>query len=199
MRLHNTKSWILLIVFLLSANLALAASSPVAMLQSVSNQMLAELNNTANRNDQALYRLVQRILLPHADLDLMSELVVDGYWATATPSQRAQFKRQFTYYITRTYSSALSSYTNERVRFFPIRGGVSGNRVQVNSVVDQSSGQSISVSYRLILTGGQWKVYDFSVEGVSMVDNYRSQFASVLRTQGFQGLLNTLESRNAGR
>jgi len=160
--------------------------------------MLSALKKTDNRNTQSLYRLVQTILLPHVDLNRMSQLVTGKYWAQATPAQREAFKQQFTYFVTRTYSTALSSYTNEKVRFLPIRGGANGDRVQVNSLIDQSNGQSISVNYRLSLVNGQWKVYDLVVEGVSMVENYRSQFADILRTQGMSGLLQNLKSHNAG-
>jgi len=181
------------------STLALAAPSPVDMLQGLSNQLLSSLSQITNRNDQALYGLVKKVLLPHVDLNGMSVLVVGKYWAGATPTQRTQFEQEFTHFVTRTYSSALNSYQNEKVRFFPIRGGVTGNRVQVNSAIDQTNGQSVSVSYRLVLLGGSWKVYDFSVEGVSIVENYRSQFADVLRTNGLSGLIQRLQQQNQGR
>lgn len=187
-----------LLGFLFASLLTFAASSPVAVLQSTTDQMLAGLQKTENRNPTALYRLVQTILLPHVDLDLMSAQVVGRSWTQATPSQRAEFKNQFTYFVTRTYSSALSSYSNQKVQFFPVRGGVSGNRVQVNSVIQQNNGQNIAVVYRLNLANGQWKVYDFSVEGVSLVENYRSQFGDILRTQGLDGLNAQLKAKNAG-
>jgi phospholipid transport system substrate-binding protein len=184
---------------LVCSTLASAASSPVVMLQNVSDQLLSALSQMENRNDQALYGLVKRVLLPHVDLNGMSELVVGKYWAGAPAAQHAQFEEEFTHFITRTYSNALASYQNEKVRFFPIRGGVSSNRVQVNSAIDQRGGQSVAVSYRLVVSGGQWKVYDFSVEGVSIVENYRSQFADVLRTDGLAGLIQRLRQQNRGR
>lgn len=175
-----------------------AQSSPVDMLQKTSDQMLSALNQTKNRNSQTLYNLVEKILLPHVDLNVMSQQILGAYWKNASPAQKAAFTHEFTYFITRTYSTALSSYSNEKVRFTPIRGGVQGNRVQVDSFIDQKNGQSISVNYRLLLSGGQWRVYDFSVEGVSLVSNYRSQFAEILRTKGLDGLITQLKSHNAG-
>lgn len=185
-------------LFLLYSITGLAVSaSPVDMLQQTTNQMLVSLQKTENRNAKSLYNLVQTILLPHVDLNRMSQLVIGKYWVDATPAQREQFKQQFTYFVTRTYSTALSSYTNEKVRFMPVRGNSNGDRVQVNSVIEQSNGQNVSVNYRLLLTNGQWKVYDFIVEGVSMVENYRSQFSNILRTEGMDGLLKNLKSHNS--
>lgn len=196
MKILRSLKCIPLAFLLLVSGWAYAASSPVDMLQSTSTQMLNALSKVTDRNDQALYSLVRRILLPHVDLNGMSELVIGKYWAGASASERAQFEQEFTHFVTRTYSTALASYSNEKVRFFPIRGGISGNRVQVSSAIDQKNGQSVSVSYRLVLLGGQWKVYDFSVEGVSIVENYRSQFADVLRTNGLSGLIAQLRQQN---
>lgn len=187
------------ICLFVSSGLALAQSSPVTMLEQVTDQMLSSLKQTQNRNSQALYGLVRNILLPHVDTELMSQQVVGRAWAQATPQQRSEFEKQFTYFVTRTYSTALSSYSNERVRYFPLRGGATGSKVQVNSSIDQANGQNISVSYRLVQTDGQWKIYDFSVEGVSLVDNYRAQFADILRSEGLEGLNKRLAARNSGR
>lgn len=199
MKIQNPLKYILISCLLFFSTCLYAASSPVAMLQSASDQMLHELSQVQDRNDRALYSLVRRILLPHIDLNRMSEMVVGQYWAGATSAQRSQFEREFTQFVTRTYSGALASYSNQKVRFFPIRGGVSGNRVQVNSAIDQANGDSVSVSYRLDLMGGTWKVYDFSVEGVSIVENYHSQFADVLRTNGLSGLIEQLHAQNTGQ
>jgi phospholipid transport system substrate-binding protein len=183
-------------LLLLMSSWAYAQTSPVDMLQNVSNQLLSSLSKMTDRNDRALYALVKSVLLPNVDLSSMSELVVGKYWAAASPAERNQFEQEFIQFITRTYSNALSSYDNQKVRFFPIRGGISGNRAQVSSAIDQNNGQSVSVSYRVVLLDGQWKVYDFSVEGVSIVENYRSQFADALRTNGLSGLIKQLQQQN---
>ncbi len=172
-----------------------AASSPVAMLQTVADQMISALKETSNRNEANLNRIVNELLIPHVDRDLMSQEILGKYWTSANHDQKEAFKTEFTRYVVRTYSTALASYTNQKVRFFPIRGGVSGSRVRVNSAIDQSNGQSVSVVYRLDNSSGDWRVYDFSVEGISLVDNYRQQFADVLRSGGMQGLLDQLKKR----
>lgn len=190
-----------LIISLVWACMSLSAyaanASPVAILQSASDQMLSALSHTQNRNEPVLYDLVKRILLPHVDLDQMSEMVVGKYWQDATPSERIAFKKEFTQFVTRTYSTALSSYTNETVQFFPIRGGAVGERVQVESVINQKNGPPVSVSYQMLHTGSTWKIYDFSVEHVSIVQNYHSQFEDILRREGLGGLNRKLAQQNS--
>jgi phospholipid transport system substrate-binding protein len=130
---------------------------------------------------------------PHFALQEMSRIVVGrNAWNAATPDQRMQFAQQFKKLLIRTYSSALASYQDETVKFMPIRGGISGNRVQVNSVILRQGAPSIAVSYRLIQLGQDWKVYDLSVDGISLVESYRTQFAAQI-SQG--GNLSTLTQK----
>lgn len=188
----------LLFCFITSAALA-QDPAPLAILKQTSAQMLSALkqNKASLKTDpKAIYHIVNTVLLPHVDLDTMSRSVVGrNAWVSATPAQREDFKQLFTHQVIKTYSTALSSYQNEQVVFFPIRGGVTGNRVQVQSEIIRANGQKIPVSYRLVNLGGNWKVYDFSVEGVSIISSYRSQFAGALSQSGLTGLLTKMHQR----
>lgn len=181
---------------------AFAAPSPLPMLQSTSDQALAALkqNEAALKNNpRVVYRIITSILVPHFDLQGMARSVVTrDAWVNATPAQRAQFTDEFKQLLIRTYSSALSSYQNEGVEFLPIRGGISGTRTQVNSQIIRQGGPSIPVNYRLALLGQQWKIYDFSVDGVSMLESYRSQFLDILSQGGnLDSLIEKLKQHNA--
>jgi phospholipid transport system substrate-binding protein len=66
----------------------------------------------------------------------------------------------------------------------------------VRSVIIRRSGQRIKVDYNVVRSGDSWKVYDFSIENVSMVQSYRSQFSDVLAQQGMSGLLQRLKTHN---
>jgi len=176
---------------------------PLAMLKNTSSQMIHELDKNLSqikRNDRLVYNLVNRILVPHFALAAMSQGVVGREnWQQATPALQQQFIAEFTRYVIRTYSSALQSYDGETIRFYPIRGyNPSVSRVQVNSDILQKDGPSINLQYRLLNNGGNWLIYDFSVDGISIVQNYRSQFAGVLRQGGLTKLVQQLQQRNAG-
>lgn len=192
------------LVFLLCLICSIASAqnqtAPVTMLQQTSDQMLNALKQnkpSLKGNSAAIYRIVDKILLPQVDLESMSRSVVGrNYWAQATPAQKAEFKKLFTYQVTQTYSTALSSYQNEKIKFYPIRGYNSNEqRVQVQSVIIRGNGQTIPVSYRLVNNGGNWKVYDFSVEGVSLISSYQAQFANDLSQGGMAGLLAKMRQR----
>ncbi|MBY0545122.1 MAG: ABC transporter substrate-binding protein [Gammaproteobacteria bacterium] len=185
-------------------SIALAVTSPVDMLQGTSNAMIGALkqNKTTIKTNPALVEsLARQILLPHIDVSSMARLALgrDG-WQKATPAQQQEFITQFTTLMIRTYSTALASYTNQVVQYNPIRGGYENQKqVQVDSKILQQGGPAIPVSYKLVLRGSQWMVYDFSVDGVSLVQSFRSQFTQTLNQGGMTALLASLQSHNASR
>lgn len=186
---------------LLICTMAWAISSPVDLLQSTSNQLISALQRnqaTLKTKPQIVYGIVNQILLPHVDVMSMSSKALGREaWLRATPMQRQAFAQQFVTLLIRTYSSALAQYTNERVNFLPLRGDYnSESRVQVNSVIVRETGPSINLSYRLMRVDGQWMLYDFSVDGVSIIESFRSQFAQELQNNGIDGLINKLAQHN---
>lgn len=178
-----------------------AASDPVAQLSQTADQMIGALksNKTAIKSNPALVEnLARQILLPQVDAPLMAKLALgrDG-WNNATDPQRTQFTQAFTTLMIRTYASAFSAYTDQVVKFYPLRpGDMNGNRVQVKSEILQSGGPAIPVNYRLLQEGDSWKVYDITVDGVSLIQSFRSQFASQLSQGGMDQLLAALDKHN---
>jgi len=179
-----------------------AQPSPLVMLQNTSNTMISELNAnkaTLRSNPNKVFDIVNRILLPQMDMATMSRAVVGrNAWSSASAQDQQTFISEFTELLIRTYASAIAAYTNQTVQFFPIRGGYSGqSQIQVNSQIVQPNGPPIPLSYRLQLQGGQWKVVDISVDNVSIVQNYRAQFANDLNQGGLSDLNNKLKAHNA--
>lgn len=177
-------------------------SDPVSMLQSVANQLIASLksNRTSlKENPSLVFSLANRIVVPHADLGEMSKRVLPPQtWNSATPAQRAKFQREFTTLLVRTYASALAEYRDQTVKFYPVRGGYQGkSSVRVDSQIIRTDGPSISVSYRLLSNGSRWRLYDMTVEGVSMLESFRSQFADQLARGNMAELIQVLAQHNS--
>lgn len=175
--------------------------APIVMLQNTSDQVIAALKQnkaSLKKDPSVVYQIVDRILVPHVDLVGMSRSVLGrDAWMSATDQQKQKFSQQFKDLLIHTYASAFANYTNQTVQFMPIRGGLGNQtRVQVNSQILQQNGPAIPVSYRLIKQGDDWKVYDFSVEGISMLESFRSQFAAELSQGNLDALISKLEQHN---
>jgi len=178
---------------------AYADSSPLETVKLTSEQVIAQLKQnqaTIKTNRQVVYNIVNQTLLPHVDLSSMARTAMgrDG-WLKATPEQREQFTQEFTKLLVHTYSAALAQFTDEKIEFAPMRN-VSGGHAQIYSTIVRSGGPAIHVSYRLASKDGEWKLYDFSVDGVSMIESFRSQFAAELQQSGVSGLIDKLKQHN---
>ncbi len=190
---------VLLVVF---AQVASAASAPVTMLQGMANNMIAGLKahkGQLKSNPSIVYRLVRRNLVPYANVNYMAASTVGPAWRRASAAQRSQFKKLFMNVVISTYATALRSYDGDVVRFYPLRGSAGRNTVTVRSLIVRRNGQRIPVTYQLTKSGSRWRIIDFSIENVSMIQSYRAQFASSLNQGGLPKLINTLQSRNRRR
>lgn len=176
-----------------------ATISPVDQLQDEANKMIAQLQANKSRlgNLNVIRGIVNSVLIPNVDVNRMAASVVGRPWAAATSAQRAQFIREFSTLVTTTYAAALSSYDDDKVYFQPLREAYADRTtMQVRSIIVRKTGQRIPVSYDVERQGATWKVYDFSIENVSMVQSYRSQFASTLAQGGMPLLLTRLQTHN---
>lgn len=173
-----------------------AASSPVPMLEQRSNQIIQSLK--ANRailktNPQVIGQAVRQYLLPSVDVRGMARSVLGrNAWNKATRSEQAEFTKLFTNLVIRTYTRPLMQYTDEKVKFFPVAAQSNPKFARVNSVIIRPSGQTIPLNYSMVNTDGSWKVYDLSVEGVSLLQSFRTQFADVLHQSSMQVLIEKL-------
>lgn len=177
-----------------------AQSSPIPMLEGTANQILSTLKQNKTdlkNNSQVIYQAVERYLLPNVDVSGMSRSVLGRKaWGAASAADKQQFSNAFTQLVIRTYATPLAEYTDETIRFMPIRGSLDSRFIRVNSVIIRSNGKNIPLSYSLVSTGGSWKIYDLSVEGVSLLQSFRSQFAEALQNSSMQELIKQMRQHN---
>jgi phospholipid transport system substrate-binding protein len=157
--------------------------------------------NKANlqNNPSIIYKAVETYLLPQVDVIGMSRSVLGRQaWTKASPAERTQFAQAFTQLVIRTYSSPLAKYSDETVQFLPLRGSTDSRFVRVNSVIVRSTGKNIPLTYSLVSKDGQWKIYDLSVEGVSLLQSFRSQFAQALQNSNVTEVIKTMQRNQKG-
>ena len=175
-------------------------ADPQALVKEASDRMLQALKDNKARLDEdptVIYDLVQDILMPNFDFEKMSKLALGKNWRKANASQRELFVKEFRLLLVRTYSTAMLEYTDEEIHFLPLRDDISSKKVQVPMEILQAGGPSIPMALSLYLNKEQqWKVYDVKIDGISLVTNYRSTFATEIRNDGMDKLIENLASRN---
>ncbi|MCH9755801.1 MAG: ABC transporter substrate-binding protein [Gammaproteobacteria bacterium] len=192
---------IFLSIFLLSlVSTAWSATSPVPMLEKTADNIVESLNTNKARlktNPKIVQQTVRDYLLPHIDMKGMARSVLGrAAWVRATEMEKQRFTKAFTELVVRTYSSPLAEYSDEKIMFLPERAAPSGRFTRVNSVIIRPSGQKIPLSYSLVLKKDTWKIYDFSVEGVSLLQSFKTQFGQILRVSDMGALITELEAQS---
>jgi phospholipid transport system substrate-binding protein len=175
--------------------------SPVKLVEDTTQRMMGVLradHDSLKQHPERLYALVESIVLPHFDFARMSRLVLGRYWRTATAEQRQRFTEAFRALLVRTYAVSLLDYTDQKITVGPLRAAPGATDVMVHSEVEQPGALPVPIDYRMNLEGGEWKVYDVTVSGVSLVTNYRSSFATEIQKSGLDHLITTIASRNRG-
>jgi phospholipid transport system substrate-binding protein len=175
---------------------------PQALMEHASQDLLRELDadRAGYRKDPARLRaLVDKHLLPHFDSDFAARRVLGKYWTTATEAQRKRFIDAFYGLLLADYGDALLEFTGDRLRFLPFRGDPAATTATVRSLVKRSDGTEVPVNYTLRATPDGWKAWDVTIEGISYVKNFQTDFGAEINEKGIDHLIERLETQKVAR
>jgi phospholipid transport system substrate-binding protein len=179
---------------------ALAADTPPDILARTTTQevlaILKQDKELQSGNLNKVHQLVEAKILPIFDFNRMTQLVIGKHWPRATAQQKESLVAEFRNLLVRTYSNSLTAYTNQSIDYKPLAVKPDDTDVTVHSEIRQPGGQPIPIDYSMYKTAFGWKVYDVTIDGVSLVTNYRSSFSSEIRQKGIDGLIKTLADQS---
>ena len=189
----------LLIVVLWSgaAGIGVAASDgPADFVKTLGERAIAVL--TAEGSTPEGRRAQYRELLDEGfAVNTIGRFVLGRYWRAATPEERAEYLELFRDFVLDTYSQRLDSYAGETFAIIKSRP-LDGLDTMVSTEIGGSNGPPIRVDYRVRSHKGDHKIVDVLVEGISLVVTQRSEFASVINREGFEGLMARLREYGSG-
>jgi phospholipid transport system substrate-binding protein len=126
----------------------------------------------------------------------MTALAVGVHWRKANVEQRKRLTGEFKTLLVRTYASALASYSTQKFDYRPLRAKPTDTDVTVNVRILQPGQQPVTIDYDMEKRPGGWKVWDVRVGGISLVANYRTEFDTLIRDSGVDGLIKALQTKN---
>lgn len=199
------------IAIVLLAGLLFVASTdaPTSSAEALGPQQLVEqttekvLNILSNRRAELekdhnlIYSLTNEIVVPHFDFISISKWVLGKNWRTASKEQKLRFIKAFRQLMVKTYAVAVLEYDNNKIKYLPLRDDVSKGDVTVRSEFYEAGKPPASINYRLHQRRDVWKVYDVSVDGVSIVSTYRTSFGSEIRQSGLDALIERIEKKTS--
>jgi len=175
--------------------------APDAMIKNVTDDVLAIVRQDKDiqaGDTRKTVDLVQTKVLPHFDFERMTALAMGKDWRRANAAQQSALVNEFRTLLVRTYSKALTEYRNQTMTIKLARMQPDGGDARVQAKVRQPGGKDILLDYDLESRDQAWKVYDISVDGISLVTNYRSSFAQEVSANGIDGLIKSLHGKNQG-
>ncbi len=183
---------LVLAFFLLTFPAAAMADAPTDSLKASIDEVLTLLKDPAYQDPSKKAALREKLIGAIKSVfnaEELSRRALGQNWKNFTPEQQKRFTEAFTTLLQNTYLDKIESYTDEAVNYLgeqPIGEG----KVEVKTTIVHQ-GKDIPLTYRMI-DKGSWKVYDVVIEGVSMVQNYRQQFADVLMRESPDALIDKI-------
>lgn len=194
--------FLLITLMLYTSTGAVANNAPInpgVFIAQVANDTFAEikqLRKTRNSDTKALERIIEKTLLPHVDHVYSGLLILGSSANSSAKADIGAYLAVFKDYISSTYASSLNYYNNQDVQFEPIKDFQNKDKVSVNARVKEQGKPDVQMQFKLRLDkSGQWKAYDLVVEGISLVQSKRSEFAPILRQKGITGLTELLQQK----
>jgi phospholipid transport system substrate-binding protein len=188
----------LLLIFVASLPFKAMAetNTPTSSLTEAVNLFIAVAGDNALSAAEKKHRITE-IVKEKVDLSVVSQRVVSRRWKKATTEEKKEFIGLFTQVIVNTYASLLNEYTNEKVEY--IKEEIKKEKyAKVNTNIVLAD-KKIPVNYKLILRKGQWRIYDFSAEGISLISTYTNDYKSTLKRGGLAALNAVLKKKIAAK
>jgi phospholipid transport system substrate-binding protein len=180
---------------------AFAQDAPDKIVKGVADDVLNALREDAELragSQTKMAQLIEQKVAPHFDFERMARLAVGRSWRQASADQQKSLIEQFRAMLVRSYSTAYTAYRNIAIEVKPLKLQSTDDDVLVRSEIKLPGGAPpVSVDYSMFKTDSDWKVYDVTVEGVSLVTTYRNTFAEEIRQNGIDGLIKSMQEKNS--
>lgn len=185
----------------IGADEALSAA-PVAVVEKTATSLQEKLDGQQQyyaENAEELYALIDTILLPNFDIQYAGKLVLGkSHWVAATEEQRTRFVDAFYTFLIKTYAKGILDFDQENLVVKPEASfSKDGKKAMVLTELIIDGGDNVQINYSVRQSKGQWKIYDVRIEGVSYIQNYRSQFNAEISAQGIEAVISRLEAEAA--
>ncbi len=189
----------LITVFLTTVVLATSASAntPNTLIEESVALLTEKLDGRKDElaaDRQALYELIDEILLPRFDRRFAAQLVLAKHWRTASDQQKSRFIEGFYHALVRRYADGVLEFDPDRITVLPYRGDDTKKRTKVRTTVLLDDGSKAAVDYDLVKREDGWLVFNVVIEGVSYIRNFRAELDAEIRESSLDEVISRLES-----
>jgi phospholipid transport system substrate-binding protein len=160
-----------------------AAADPTAFIKEVSSKAITEMAPAASETDKQRAAKLKPLLEQYFDMPSIAKYMLGSYWPRATPEEQSEFTAVVTDFLALAYGKRFASYTGHDMNVGRVRDEGDG-RTTVFSTVQLPSGEPARVDWTIEAAGDSYKIADVKIEGLSLADTHRQEFASVIHNNG---------------
>jgi phospholipid transport system substrate-binding protein len=160
-----------------------ASADPTSFIKEVSTKAITEMAPAASETDQQRAAKLKPLLEQYFDMPAIAKYMLGSYWRKATPEEQADFQAVLTDFLALAYGKRFATYTGHEMAVGRVRDDGDGRSV-VFSTVKLASGDPARVDWTIEQAGDSYKIADVKVEGLSLADTHRQEFASVINNNG---------------
>jgi phospholipid transport system substrate-binding protein len=183
-------------VLTVACSISAFAGEPTEVIRKTTDKIIAIVKDPALQGPEKKRereRLIRAAAEEIFDKEEMSMRTLARHWRERTPAEKKEFMELFEDLLEKTYIDRVEGYSGEKVVYEGER--VEGNYALVKVDIMTKQQTKIPVLYRLKKKKTGWLVYDLSIEGVSLVNNYRTQFNSIIMRSSFKDLIEKLKEK----
>ncbi len=171
------------------------AESPNDVVQAAADALELALEGRKDelaKDPDALYAMVDDILLPIFDRRYAAQLVLGKHWRNASEDERGDFIDAFYGSLLRKYSDGVLQFNQSSLEILPFRGDDTKPRATVKTIVRLDNGTKVPVNYGVVKRESGWMMFDVTIEGISYVRNFRTELNAEIQTKGLRAVINRL-------
>lgn len=190
---------LLLILVICLLSLTAQAESPNAVIEEAAkllNQAVEGRQNELAEDKEALYALIDEILLPRFDRRYAAQLVLARHWRTAGEEDREQFINAFYNHLMHMYAEAVLDFDLANLEVLPFRGDATKKRTTVKTIVVLDDGTRVPVNYGMVKRETGWLMFDVTIEGISYIRNFKAEVNAEIQAEGLDGVIRRLEGHS---
>ena len=172
------------------------AQSPNDVVQEAADLLAAGLDGRKEElaeNKDALYAMIDEILMPRFDRRYAAQLVLGRHWRNASDTEREQFIDAFYGSLRRKYGEGILQFEQESLEILPFRGDATKKRTTVKTIVRLDDGTKVPVNYGLVMRDSGWLMFDVTIEGISYVRNFRTELNSEIQATSLGEVISRLQ------
>ena len=201
--IRNFSQSIVLILATVSANSSYAELiNPQVLLEKVTNATFERIEldqQNIESNPDHLRVIIEQELMPYIDHKFAAFKVLGKQFRSVPKDKIPEYVSEFKQYLVSNFAVALASYGGQELLFEPVKNAENKRSMTIKAIIRQAGRPDIHISFKLRKAKNtqEWKTYDLVAEGISLLSSKQSEFASIIRQQGIQAVIDVMKNKNS--